>query len=774
MVTGNGRMGAVVYGRPESPIVIVNQNRLYTAEYDPAGIGPANTARFVPQIRDLVRNQGYGAALDFAYQKAKENGLAPEESIDFHPGFFLNCNLAGAGQPAEYRRLENFETGEVVTSWRGSAGSFRTRVFVSRADDVVVMSIAGPGPGLLSCSLEIADITNRLIDSSPQQGSDWIGVHNLYRPGNGGYDGAVRVAASGGSAHIENGHVEVRDANEVLLLMRIERYRPPQKGTLDAVIAKLSAVDADYERLLAPHVQIHGGIFKRVELDLGGGADRKLTTDELLDRAATEKTLSTALMEKIYDACRYVILCSSGDLPPNLQGIWTGTWTPPWHSDYSADANLQLAIDSTCSANMPELLNGFFDLVEAGVPSWQEGANKLAGCRGILYPARMQDQGTYFQQNHDWPWFNQIPIAGWLGHYFYDYYRYTGDRAFLERRAIPYLKECALFYEDWYGTGPDGRLRATPSFSYECAWCDNATIECAVVREVLTNLIEGCETLGIEKEGVARWKALLAKVPRYMINTPQTTGGPLPHYKGMDGNGTVEAPDGTLKEFIEANMVEYPNHRHLSSLYPLFVSYEFTPEETPELWKAAELWYERKTSSVRETESHYRMQSSLCAARLGRGNDIWKFLTAMAANGVFHTSLVPSHYDHHRVFNVDASGGIPAVIDNCLVFSLPGRLDLLPALPAAIPVGSIQGILARGQITIHRLAWDMKSRTVGVELTSSIEQKINIGLPPDFVDGVLALNGKRQPIVRPEMGKHLSTVTLRKGRTMLQVQEKRG
>ncbi|MEI9960588.1 MAG: hypothetical protein WDM76_05470 [Limisphaerales bacterium] len=177
----------------------------------------------------------------------------------------------------------------------------------------------------------------------------------------------------------------------------------------------LSVIQTDYDSLLTAHVKIHGEMFNRVQLDLGGGADRGLTTDELLARAAKEKKLSPVLMEKIYDACRYVILCSSGDLPPNLQGIWNGSWNPPWHSDYSADANLQLAMDSMCSANMPELMNGFFDLVEAGLPSWREGARELAGCRGILYPARMQDQGTYFQQNHDWQWFNQVSIAGWLG-----------------------------------------------------------------------------------------------------------------------------------------------------------------------------------------------------------------------------------------------------------------------------------------------------------------------------------------------------------------------
>jgi alpha-L-fucosidase 2 len=772
MVSGNGRMGVIAYGRPESPIFIFNHNRLYTARNDPARISPANTARFLPEIRRLIRAEGYGAALDFAYAKAKENGLAPNDSNDFHPGVVLHCELRGGTDAADYCRSENFRTGEIETVWRGTAGSFRTRTFVSRADEIVVLSVEGPGPGLLNCDLTMDFPDDKPVRFEAVQGADWIGARGLYSPGNGGYDSVLRIITAGGSIRTSKGSAQVRNADSITILSRIERYRPPQSGKIDTLVASLSAIGFGYETLLKRHVRIHGEIFDRATLDLNGGADRELTTDELLSLASASGALSPALLEKIYDACRYVILCSSGDLPPNLQGLWTGTWNPPWHGDYSADANLQLAVDSTCSANMPELMEGFFRLIEAGVPSWREGARKLAGCRGILYPARMQDQGTYFQQNRDWPWFNQIPIAGWLGHYFYDYFLYTGDHVFLEKRAIPYLKECALFYEDWYITDPDGGLRATPSFSYECASCDNATIEIAVAREVLTHLIEGCELLGIERDGVVRWKAMLGKFPAYMINTAATTGGLPPPYSGMDGKGTPAVADGTLKEFIEANMVEYPSHRHLSSLYPLFVSYEFDPQKTPALWEGARRWYEKKTASVRETESHYRMQASLSAARLGRGDDVWGFLTAMVANGAFHTSLVPAHYDHLKVFNVDASGGIPSVIHNCLIFSLPGRLDLLPALPTAISRGSIQGILARGQITIEKLAWDRVPGTISLELTSHIEQELMLSLPPGSMAGTMIMN--RHQIDFVSQRERCSTqVKLHKGKSEMYIRFER-
>ena len=113
------------------------------------------------------------------------------------------------------------------------------------------------------------------------------------------------------------------NADEVVALMRIERFRPPETGGAAAVAATLSTLSTDYVALLAPHAKIHGELFNRVRLDLGGGADRVLTTDELLALAPwrTRRIMSPCIDgEAFYDACRYVVLCSSGDLLPNLQG----------------------------------------------------------------------------------------------------------------------------------------------------------------------------------------------------------------------------------------------------------------------------------------------------------------------------------------------------------------------------------------------------------------------------------------------------------------------
>jgi hypothetical protein len=84
-------------------------------------------------------------------------------------------------------------------------------------------------------------------------------------------------------------------------------------------------------------------------------------------------------------------------------------------------------------------------------------------------------------------------------------------------------------------------------------------------------------------------------------------------------------------------------------------------------------------------------------------------------------------HNHRSLFNMDISGGMPAVIIKMLVASDPGKIRLLPALPAAWPTGMIEGTLCRGGIEIRSLMWD-KER-IRVTLTSAKAQQVVLESP---------------------------------------------
>jgi hypothetical protein len=76
------------------------------------------------------------------------------------------------------------------------------------------------------------------------------------------------------------------------------------------------------------------------------------------------------------------------------------------------------------------------------------------------------------------------------------------------------------------------------------------------------------------------------------------------------------------------------------------------------------------------------------------------------------------------LFNLDLSGGFPAVIIKSLVYAQPGKILLLPAFPHGWKSGEIKGVLLRGQITMEALRWTEKE--IEARLLSDIDQTVKI------------------------------------------------
>jgi len=705
-VSGNGTQGAMVFGHPHDETIVANHARLFL----PLGsreILP-DLAKYVPELRRIIRQKGYKEAMAFFLGKAREQGFPGLMWTDpIHPGFFLNIQMPNSGAVKDYVRTKDFATGEVTVRWTDLGGRWIERLFVSRPDNVIVLSLRCDGEGKTSCSVTIPPIAEKRIKSSRSARKSVLTCHNVYVHGKGGYDGAVRVVPRDGIAVACDGNsVNIAGADEVVILMRIEPFARVADSNLDKLGESLSALPADYDKLFAPHAKAHRAIFDRVSIDLGATqAERALPSEVLLDRAAKTHKPSLALLEKMYDGGRYMFICAAGELPPNLQGIWTGTWRPNWSGDFTLDTNVQAAIGSGLSCDMPEGMEGYFSFIESIAGDWRENAKKYYGSDGLFAGTRASNTGLHLHWG-TWPGVFWTAGAGWLAHWFYDHYRYTGDKEFLARRTIPILKGIARFYEDFLVTGADGKYEFIPAYSPETGCGINPTMDVAVAREVLTNLIEGCRDLGIDADSIPKWQAMLDKMPDYRINDK-----------------------GELAEWITSDNPERYGHRHHSHLYPVFQSFEFTPEKTPKLWQAAKKATLAKIASNGEQSSFGRMQSGIAAARLGMAEAAYGRLAIMAVKKSMYPSMITSHEPNGRILNTDGNGSIPELLNMMLLFSWPGRLDLLAALPDELPKGTVRGVLARRQIRINRLTWNKPAGTIHLELTSQTGQTITLRLP---------------------------------------------
>ncbi|MHC4913396.1 MAG: glycosyl hydrolase family 95 catalytic domain-containing protein, partial [Planctomycetota bacterium] len=422
------------------------------------------------------------------------------------------------------------------------------------------------------------------------------------------------------------------------------------------------------------------------------------------------------ILEKEFDAARYAILSSSGELPPTLQGVWTGTWHPPWQSDYTQNGNVPSALASMLMANMPECMEAYLDYMESLVPHFRENARILYGCRGIMVPSRTSSHGYNVHFNEEYIHLFWTPGAAWASHFFYDYYLYTGDRKFLRDRALPFMKESALFFEDFLHEGPDGRYVFNPSYSPEntpsnsdSQACINATMDITLVKELLGNLIAACRELRVEKDGLRRWKKMLGKMPDYRTNK-----------------------DGTVAEWTTPKLVDNHEHRHISHLYALF---DGLPEEIASNQKLRDAFKKviDKRMGPRRADgggvmSFGLVQLGQAAASLGEA-DLAYEVVDMLANVYWRSNMVSTH-NPGEIFNVDICGGMPAVIIKMLVYSERGKIVLLPAAPKVWPSGAIEGVLCRGQIEIKKLSWDDKQ--IDVMFVSEIPQNVKISVPGSF------------------------------------------
>jgi len=427
-------------------------------------------------------------------------------------------------------------------NWSDERGSFQRKLFVSRADDAIVLSISGEKKKLVNCTLKLAQqsakgaggwapekmLENGIKEYKTGAEITWLTYRSSFKKqwkgSLQGYEGVSRIVIRGGKTIPNGDSISVSGADEVLVFTKIELLNDYRNSQIENLKNSLSQINPDYKILLERHAKIHGAIFNRSRLDLGGGADRNLTSEELISRSKFGN-LNPALLEKEYDAARYNILSSSGELFPNLQGIWSGTYGPPWSGDFTLNGNVQCAISANLSANMAENMEPFFRFMEAHIGEFRLNARRMFNCRGIHVPSRASSHGLNNHFDETWPMTFWTAGAGWAAQFFFDYYLYTGDKDFLMNRALPFMKEAALFYEDFLIEGADGKLLFSPSYSPEnhpanspSQACVNAAMDIGVARELLNNCISACTILDIEDEKVKLWKTMLAKMSDYLIN----------------------------------------------------------------------------------------------------------------------------------------------------------------------------------------------------------------------------------------------------------------
>jgi hypothetical protein len=708
-LSGNGEYGIMVFGHPHRERIIHNHHR-YVLPNGSRGMRPPAVAPRLERVRDLI----LGGERERA-QHEFSDGRQLAWTQPFHPGHVLHVEALAAGTVADYRRVTSFATGEVSVTWSDADGRWARRAFVSRADAVAVVEITGPRldlairlSGALPGRPSSVTVTSAAQDMGNGEAS--LTAVGLYPAGLGaaGFIGVTRLAATGGEVAVDGDVAYLRGAERVVLLTRMDRSESAPRA--DALRKTLAELPADYDWLLARHTAVHGSLYAGAQLDLGAPEDERcLPVGELVERACAG-ALDPALAEVLFHSGRYLLLSSSGVLPPRLTGLWLGAWDAAWSGDFTTDANVNLQMAAVVSTGMPELMASYAALIAGQIEDWRTNARAIYGVRGILAPSRTDgEHGLLFHLDDDWPWPMWLAGADWLLQPLYEYWQVTGDDEFLARTLAPWLIEAAVFFEDFL-TREDGGgyLVLVPSYSPEIGPRDghgvagvNATMDLAAARHALTTAADVCTHLAIEPESAVRWRDLAARLPPYRVDE-----------------------NGALAEWAWPGLETPDDHRHVSHLYPVWPLHDINPDDTPELAAAA------RTALLRRGDenfsAHGSLHRALCAARLKDSAAARANLMKILGRRMVFRSLMTSHNPGLEIYNADAAHCLPAVVTEMLVDSRPGIVELLPALPAEWRSGSLRGIATRARVTVGELSWDLDEGVVRAVLTSALEQQVTL------------------------------------------------
>ncbi|MCQ4210748.1 glycosyl hydrolase family 95 catalytic domain-containing protein [Streptomyces longispororuber] len=692
---GNGRLGALVGGDPAAEICHLTDASMWT--------GGANDT-------------------------PDSDGQLPYGRDDFGSLTLLartTLMMPGHDRAAvtDYRRTLDLSNGLVTTAYTKGKVRYTREMFVSAPDDAFVIRLSQSGGGKLTGALALSGTHGESTtpDAARRVASFSATLGNGLR-----YAAAATAAAGqgGGEVAASGSRVTFTDCAEVVIVIsggtdyapdHAAGFRDPDADPLDLARTKARAAAAHAGTVLRDtHVADYRPRYERFTLDLGSSTSRQRRLDtwsRLKARAAAGAAPDPELEASYLQFGRYLTLCGSRDgLPMGLQGVWLEGNTPDWMGDYHTDINIQMNYWLADRAGDSDTFTAFADYCLAQLPAWskvtqekfQDSRNRYRNTSG-----EVAGWTVAFSTNPygglGW-WWHPAGNA-WLCESLYEHYEFTQDAAYLAR-IHPLLKGACEFWEArLIETTVDGRQVLVDDHDWSPEHGPQDARGITYTQELLWSLFghyeEACRTLGRDTAHATTVAAL-----RERLYLPR-----------------VSPKTGWLEEWMSEDNLGETTHRHLSPLINLFPGDRIRPDAgDPVILKGAT---ELLTARGMESYGWACAWRAACWARLKNADNAYDLvLTNLKPWAGGDTGTAMNFFDMYRVsdtraiFQIDANLGTPTAMLEMLVYSRPGHIELLPALPDAwAAAGSVKGAGARGGFTLD-MSWE-RGRVRAVSLHSA-------------------------------------------------------
>lgn len=682
---GNGRLGALVGNDPSHELLYVSDATMWTGG-----------------INDVLEQDG-----QFPYGRTDFGSLTQLAHVT------VDIPEHDLGTVNGYRRELDLAQGLVTSSYIRSGVSFERRVFASQPDDVIVVQFSQRGGGHYTGTVS--------LDGTHDETTSADGAHDSLSFGadftNGlRYGAAVTAHSTSGSITTQGSKIVfTRCADLTVVISGGTNYSPDaQAGYRDpdldpAALARTkvrTAVGHSPTALLHTHVADHRDQFDGMQISLGPSTaeQRALDTWERL-KARTQQDEPDPEFEALYlQFGRYLMISSSrGGLPVALQGPWLDGNDPDWMGDYHTDINIQMNYWMADRTALSRNFDAFTDYCVSQLPVWTEltqtlfndprnrfrnSSGKVAGWTVAF--------STNIYGGLGW-WWHPSGNA-WLCNTLWEHYEYTQDRQHLAK-IYPLLHGACEFWETRLltmtvtdaDTGKEREvLVADKDWSPEHGPQDAKGITYAqeLVRDLFAHYREASALLGRN----AAYSRTVAGLQERLY---------MPE---------VSPKTGWLQEWMSPDNLGETTHRHLSPLVGLFPGDRIRPDASPAaLVKGAT---ELLTARGMENFGWANAWRSLCWARLKHAENAYQLvITNLRPSVDGSNGSAMNLFDIYEtgkgrgIFQIESNFGTSAAVIEMLLYSRPGHIELLPALPAAwARSGSVTGVGARGGFVVD-LSW---------------------------------------------------------------------